>query len=218
MAEFVALEAAYVHALPEGLDTRRGAWTEPLAVALRAVRTTPVRIGDSAAVIGGGPVGQLAIQLLRQAGVSRVVLVEPSPFRRRMATRLGADEVLTPEELTAARAGGDFREVDHVLECSGFVGAVQTALTMVAAGGAIRLVGMSPTPPSFDAVDLVSREVQLLGGFIYVEEFAQAIDLLAADRIDVDTLTTHLTPLTDFAQAFVALRQPEEAMKVLISI
>ena len=218
MAEFVALEAAYVHALPEGLDTRRGAWTEPLAVALRAVRTTPVRIGDSAAVIGGGPVGQLAIQLLRQAGVSRVVLVEPSPFRRRMATRLGADEVLTPEELTAARAGGDFREVDHVLECSGFVGAVQTALTMVAAGGAIRLVGMSPTPPSFDAVDLVSREVQLLGGFIYVEEFAQAIDLLAADRIDVDTLTTHLTALTDFAQAFVALRQPEEAMKVLISI
>ena len=64
----------------------------------------------------------------------------------------------------------------------------------------------------------MSREVQLLGGFIYVEEFAQAIDLLAANRIDVDTLTTHVTPLSDFAQAFVALRQPEEAMKVLISI
>lgn len=218
MAELVALDAAYVHALPEGLDTRRGAWTEPLAVALRAVRTTPVRIGDSAAVIGGGPVGQLVVQLLRLAGVSRVVLVEPSPFRRQMATQLGADEVLTPQELDAARASGAFREVDHVLECSGFVGAVQTALTMVAAGGTIRLVGMSPTPPSFDAVDLVSREVQLLGGFIYVEEFAQAIDLLAAGRIDVDLLTTHLTPLADFAQAFAALRQPEEAMKVLISV
>jgi len=218
MAEYVALDVAYVHALPEGLDTRRGAWTEPLAVALRAVRTTPVRIGDSAAVIGGGPVGQLAIQLLRQAGASRVVLVEPSPFRRRMATRLGADQVLTPEELTAAQAGDDFREVDHVLECSRFVGAVQTALTMVAAGGTIRLVGISPTPPSFDAMDLVSREVQLLGGFIYVEEFAQAIDLLATGRIDVDALSTHETPLADFAQAFTALRQPEEAMKVLISI
>ena len=89
---------------------------------------------------------------------------------------------------------------------------------MVAAGGAIRLVGMSPTPPSFDAVDLVSREVQLLGGFIYVEEFTQAIDLLAADRIDVDALTSHVTPLADFAEAFAALREPEEAMKVLISI
>jgi 2-desacetyl-2-hydroxyethyl bacteriochlorophyllide A dehydrogenase len=218
MAEFVALDTSYVHALPEGLDTRRGAWTEPLAVALRAVRTTPVRIGDSAAVIGGGPVGQLVVQLLRQSGASRVVLVEPSPFRRQMAHQLGADEVLTPDELSTALAEGDFLEVDHVVECSGFVGAVQTALSMVAAGGAIRLVGMSPTPPSFDAIDLVSREVQLLGGYIYVEEFAQAIDLLASGRVNVDLLTTHLTPLADFSGAFAALRQPEEAMKVLIQI
>ena len=79
MAEFVALDAAYVHALPEGLDTRRGAWTEPLAVALRAVRTTPVKICDSAAVIGGGPVGQLAIQLLRQAGCPAWCSSNPRP-------------------------------------------------------------------------------------------------------------------------------------------
>src|SRR4051794_4331860 len=59
----------------------------------------------------------------------------------------------------------------------------------------------------------IPREKTSLGGFIYVEEFAQAIDLLATGRIDVDALTTHETPLADFAQAFTALRQPEEAMK-----
>src|SRR4051794_17345800 len=89
MAEYVAVDTAYLHALPEGMDTRRAAWTEPLAVAVRAVRTSPLRLGDTAAVIGGGPVGQLALQLLRLAGARRVVMVELSSFRRQMAMTLG---------------------------------------------------------------------------------------------------------------------------------
>ena len=216
MAEYVAAHVSYVHALPDGLDTRRAAWTEPLAVAVRAVRTSPLRLGDSAAVIGGGPVGQLVLQLLRRAGARRVIMVEPSAFRRKMALDLGADEALTPDELSARNAADEFDEVDHIIECSGHVTAVQTGLSMVAAGGSIRLVGISPTPPAFDATTLVTREVQLLGGFIYVEEFATAIELLAAGAVDVDILTTGTTTLDAFAEAFEALRQPDQSMKVLI--
>jgi len=216
MAEYVAVDTAYLHALPEGLDTRRAAWTEPLAVAVRAVRTSPLRLGDTAAVIGGGPVGQLAVQLLRRAGGRRVVMVEPSAFRRQTALTLGADEALTPTELADRLASVEFAEIDHVLECSGHPSAVQTGLSMVAAGGSIRLVGISPTPPAFDAMAFVTKEVQLLGRFIYVQEFATAIELLAAGMVDVDTLTTSTTPLENFADAFEALRQPEQSMKVLI--
>jgi 2-desacetyl-2-hydroxyethyl bacteriochlorophyllide A dehydrogenase len=218
MAEYVALHVSYLHALPEALDTRRAAWTEPLAVAVRAVRASPLRIGDSAAVIGGGPVGQLVVQVLRRAGASRVVMVEPSQFRRKMALQLGADEAMTPDELAARRDAGDLQEVEHVMECSGFHGAVQTGLELVAAGGSIRLVGISPKPPAFDALQAVVKEVQILGGFIYVSEFSQAIHLLASGAVDVDVLTTAVTPLENFAAAFEALRQPEEAMKVLIEV
>ncbi|SNR40776.1 L-iditol 2-dehydrogenase/hypothetical protein [Haloechinothrix alba] len=216
MAEYVALHTSYLHELPDSVDTRRGAWTEPLAVALRAVRTSPVRIGDSVAVLGGGPVGQLVLQVLRRAGAARVVVIEPSPFRREVATRLGADETLTPDEATDRMSTGELTEVDHVMECSGHVNAVQTGLDMVAAGGSIRLVGMAPEPPSFDSVRAITKEVRILGGFIYVEEFAQAIDLLAAGAVDVDALTTTVTPLEEFSQAFAALREPETTMKVLI--
>jgi 2-desacetyl-2-hydroxyethyl bacteriochlorophyllide A dehydrogenase len=216
MAEYVALHTSYLHALPETLDTRRAAWTEPLAVAVRAVRTSPLRVGDTAAVIGGGPVGQLVLQVLRQAGARRVLMVEPSAFRREMAQRLGADEVLTPEEVAARLAAGMLPEVDHVMECSGHVAAVQMGLDLVAAGGSIRLVGMATKPPAFDAVQAIFKEVQILGGFIYVSEFPQAIQMLAAQAVDVDSLTTAVVPLDDFADAFTALRQPESTMKVLI--
>ncbi len=218
MADYVALHTSYLHALPDTVSTRQAAWTEPLAVALRAVRTSPVRIGDSVAVIGGGPVGQLVLQVLRAAGAGAVTLVEPSPYRRDIAARLGADGTLTPAELSDRLAAGEFGEVDHVMECSGHVTAVQTALDMVAAGGSIRLVGMATTPPSFDAVQAITKEVRILGGFIYVDEFRQAIDLLAANAVDVDLLTSAVLPLDGFADAFAALREPEQSMKVLLQM
>jgi threonine dehydrogenase-like Zn-dependent dehydrogenase len=78
MAELVALHPAYLNAIPNGLDTRRAAWTEPLAVALRTVRTSPIRVGDTAVVIGGGPIGQLVIQLLARSGAGRITLIQSS--------------------------------------------------------------------------------------------------------------------------------------------
>jgi threonine dehydrogenase-like Zn-dependent dehydrogenase len=217
MAELVALAPQYLHAIPDSLDTKTAAWTEPLAVAVRAVRTSPIRVGDSVAVIGGGPIGQLVLQVVRRAGAGLVTLVEPSPFRRELALRVGADEVITPEELGRRVNDGEWEEVDLVMECSGHPTAVQTAVDMAAAGGTIRLIGMAPSPPSFDSQALLFKELSILGGFIYVEEFPIALDLLAKRAIDTETLTTMVTGMDNFAAAFTALKNPESTMKVLIA-
>jgi 2-desacetyl-2-hydroxyethyl bacteriochlorophyllide A dehydrogenase len=216
MAEYVALHTSYLYPLPDSVSTRRGACVEPLAVAVRAVRTSPLRVGDTAAVIGGGPVGQLIVQMLRRSGASRVLLVEPSPFRREMALGFGADEAITPQEAADRLAADDLPEVDHVMECSGHVLALQTGLDLVAPGGSVRLVGMAPAPVTFDPVQAITKEAQIMTGFIYVEEFPQAIELVASGGVDVDTLVTTLTALEDYADAFTALRAPETTMKVLI--
>jgi 2-desacetyl-2-hydroxyethyl bacteriochlorophyllide A dehydrogenase len=217
MAEYVALHTDYLRALPESMSAQHGAWVEPLAVAVRSVRTSPVRIGDDVAIIGGGPVGQLVLQLLRRAGAKHIVMVEPSAYRRDLAERLGADLTITPEQAGSASAAGDLREAAHVFECSGHPTALNLALSLVAAGGSIRLVGMAPRPITFDPVLAITREVQILTGFIYVDEFERAVELLAAGLVDVDSLTSSVTPMAGFAQAFDSLRQPESSMKVLIS-
>jgi len=217
MAELVALAAPYLHAIPDGLDTKTAAWTEPLAVAVRAVRTSPIRVGDSVAVIGGGPVGQLVLQVVRRAGAGQVTVVEPSPFRRELALKVGADEAITPGELSRRVNEGEWEEVDLVMECSGHPTAVQTAVDMAAAGGTIRLIGMAPSAPSFDSQALLFKELSILGGFIYVEEFPIALDLLAKGAIDTETLTTMVTGINNFDAAFAALKNPESTMKVLIA-
>jgi threonine dehydrogenase-like Zn-dependent dehydrogenase len=217
MAELVAIGTPYLNRIPKGLDTRTAAWTEPLAVAVRAVRQSPIRVGDSVAVIGGGPVGQLVLQVIRRAGAGTVTVVEPSPFRRELARKVGADEAISPEELRQRVDGGQWREVDLVMECSGHPTAVQTAIDIATSGGTIRLIGMSPSPPAFNSQQLLFKELRMLGGFIYVEEFPIALDLLARGAVDTETLTSLVTSLDNYAAAFEALRNPESTMKVLIA-
>lgn len=217
MAELVALKTPYLNRIPEGLDTRTAAWTEPLAVAVRAVRTSGIRVGDSVAVIGGGPIGQLVVQVARRSGAGRITVIEPSPFRRALALVVGADEGITPDELKQRLDAKDWQEVDLVMECSGHPAAVQTSVETAVAGGTIRLIGMAPTPPAFNSQQLLYKELSILGGFIYVEEFPIALDLLARGAIDTKTLTSLVTSMDNFAEAFAALENPESTMKVLIA-
>jgi 2-desacetyl-2-hydroxyethyl bacteriochlorophyllide A dehydrogenase len=216
MAELVALDSSCLHLLPDNVTTRTGAWTEPLAVALRAVRTSSVRVGDRVAVIGGGPIGQLVLQVLRKAGTGELLVVEPFVFRREMALHLAANVGLSPDEVGTALSAKQLNLFDHVFECSGHVNAIEMALQLVAPGGTIRLVGLSPTPPPLDAGLAITKEVQILGGHIYVSEFSTAVSLLEAGAIDVTSLTTAIMPMENIDEAFQALRQPDRTMKVLI--
>ena len=93
-------------------------------------------------------------------------------------------------------AAGEIDPADHVIECSGHVGAVQMAVDLVAPSGNIQLSGMSPTPPSFDAVQVIMKEVLIIAGFIYISEFQQATELLATGAVDVGPLTTGVVPWT----------------------
>ncbi|MEB3371276.1 zinc-dependent alcohol dehydrogenase [Saccharopolyspora mangrovi] len=216
MAEQVVVPAVHLHRLPDTLDSLRGAWTEPLAVAVRAVAHSGLRLGEEVLVIGGGPIGQLVVQLARRAGARKVTLIEPSPMRRGIAHRLGADHVFEPGEHAGAVSGGQLRPVERVFECSGHPTAVQTAIDAIAPGGSIQLVAISPQPVTFDAMSALTKEIQLNSKFIYVEEFDLAIDLLARDLVDVMSLTSSVVELDDYATAFDALNHPDSTVKALL--
>jgi threonine dehydrogenase-like Zn-dependent dehydrogenase len=133
-----------------------------------------------------------------------------------VATTLGADDVHPPADHAAAVADGEVRPTDRVFECSGHPLALQSAIDMIAPGGSVQLVAISPRPVTFDAMSAIAKEIQLNARFIYVGEFAAAIDLLARDQIDVSSLTTTVVGLDDFEAAFAALSKPDATIKALI--
>lgn len=95
-AEQVLVEAALTFPVPNGLAVDMAAMTEPMAVALHAVRRSEIKKSDTAIVIGCGPVGLAVICQLKARGVGTVVASDFSPARRALATHCGADVVVDP--------------------------------------------------------------------------------------------------------------------------
>jgi threonine dehydrogenase-like Zn-dependent dehydrogenase len=95
-AEQVVLQEAFTFAVPDGLDADTAAFTEPLAVALHAVRRGSVSKKQPAYVIGCGPIGLSVILMLKAVGVRKVIASDFSPRRRELALACGADVVVDP--------------------------------------------------------------------------------------------------------------------------
>jgi len=97
-AEQVVLQEAFTFPVPENVSAEQAAFTEPMAVALHAVRRGSVGRGQTAIVVGCGPIGLAVILMLKATGVKQVIASDFSPARRTLAERCGADIVVDPRE------------------------------------------------------------------------------------------------------------------------
>src|SRR5580692_10488672 len=126
-AEYVAVPRRILYRLPDALSYEQAAMIEAVSVALHAVNLTPVRLGDTAVVVGSGMIGVLAIQALRAPGCARVIAVDPSEERLALARPLGATERFTAPAQ---------RNADLAIECVGNKDSVRAAISAVRKGGA----------------------------------------------------------------------------------
>ena len=97
-AEQMLLSAPLLVPVPSGVDARHAAFTEPLAVALHAVNRSALKPGETAIVLGCGPIGLAIVAALRLRGIEHVVAVNRSSFRRRLAAKMGAHVTVDPRE------------------------------------------------------------------------------------------------------------------------
>jgi L-gulonate 5-dehydrogenase len=216
-AELVRVPERCCWPLPEAVDDEVALLAEPLAVVVRAVARGGARSGETAAVVGAGTLGLLALQVLRARGL-RVLVVSRSPRRFGLARQLGAalthavgDAPLSDTARTFSGREG----VDLVVETAGTADAVHHALALVRPGGRVVLTGLphEPTPVAFFSV--VRREITIVGSMIYQDEFGEAVRLLEAGAVQVRPLLTHRFALDAIGAAFAAHRDPD-SIKVAV--
>jgi 2-desacetyl-2-hydroxyethyl bacteriochlorophyllide A dehydrogenase len=217
-AELVRVPADRCRRAPAASTPRDLLLTEPLAVVVRAVnRAMPVP-GETAAVLGVGTLGLLALQVLGVRG-ARVLAVGRTSRRLDIARALGAAATHALADGDPGRAAEAFssREgVDLVIETAGTPEAVGQALELVRPGGRIVLTGLPHEPSTVSFFGIVRREVTLIGSMIYQEEFGEAMELLATGRVRGEPLVTHRFDLDRIDAAFVAHRDPG-SIKVAIA-
>jgi (R,R)-butanediol dehydrogenase/meso-butanediol dehydrogenase/diacetyl reductase len=220
-AESVVVPEYTVLKLPEGVTYEMGTFSEPLAVAVRAVKRSRMRMGDTAAVIGTGPIGLLVLQAAKAAGASKVFAVEPIRSRRELAKQLGADEVFDP---TQGDVGKEIAERTEGLrariafECVGSQSAFDTAIRVTGRRAMIVMVGMALKPIEVPFFKLWGHEKEITTCTGYVDEYSAALALLADRRVRVEPLITEKIQLEDFIEKGLRemIRNPQRYIKILV--
>jgi len=218
-AEYIKVVSAQLVEVPDAVSDEQAALVEPVSVAMHTVRRSSFRPGDTAPVIGGGPIGNLVAQMLRAAGARVVVLSEVKPFRAALAEHLGFATVNPAEEnlLEGLRRWVGEPFADHVFEVTGVSAAYSDAVEACKVHGEIVFVGLPKNPPEVDIQRVVFKEIQTSSSRVYaLKDFRAAIALLERHAVDLVPLITDQLPLKDAERAFQKMRGTDTSLKVLL--
>ena len=219
-AEFVSVPARICYKLPDGLPFEHAAMIEAVSVAVHAANRTPMKLGDTAVVVGSGMIGLLAVQAAKLAGAGTVIAVDLDAGRLATARELGADVTLKADEVDVPAevrklTGG--RGADAAVEVVGATATVRTAVESVRKGGAVTLVGNLAPTIDFPLQSVVTRELAVSGTCASAGEYPACIALLESGAIRVEPLITAKATLEEAPGWFDRLHAGEAgAMKVIV--
>ena len=217
--ERMLLTAMMLLEVPNGLDPRHAAMTEPMAVGIHAVNKSRITKGEGAIVLGCGPVGLACIAGLKVQGIEKIVAADFSPARRALAVTMGATEAVDPNSETAwdawSRLGGG---PAVIFEAIGVPGIINEILRVAPGQSRVVVVGVCMEQDTFVPYFGIGKElnIQFCLGYDPME-FAGTLRSIAEGEIDVAPLITAEVGLDQVGWAFDALGNPEEHCKILVA-
>ena len=218
-SERMVLSAPLCLKVPEGLDPRHAALTEPMAVGLHAVAKSGIKPGETALVMGCGPVGLAVIAALRLEGIEPIVAADFSPARRKLAQHMGAHVTVDPREqpaIEASQQAGGLKPL-VIYEAVGVPGMLDQAMKDAPRNGRILVVGVCMETDAVQPAIGINKELTVQFALGYTpEEFSRTLESIADGRIDVAPLITGEVGIAGVPQAFRDLANPDAHAKILV--
>jgi L-iditol 2-dehydrogenase len=206
MSEYVAWHMSQVYKIPDSVDLLHASLTEPMSIALNAVKTAQVKFGSHVAIFGAGGIGLMAVQLAKIAGAAKVTIIEVVKEKRDLALTMGADYGIDPINEDVASLGMTFTDhygYDSIIESSGASSAAQSALDIIGKDGHIVYFSMY-NPDYYLQVNLFQKlylnQAHLHGMYTSADIFPQTINMI--ERMNFEPIIQKVYDLTDYKQAF----------------
>ena len=220
-AKYVIARKESVHSLPEQVDYRSAAMTEPLACTYHAVEKANVREGDFVVIIGPGPIGLLNAQVAKSRG-AKVMIIGLTKDRIRLdkAIELGIDYAVDSQQEDVKELVDQLTNgygADIVFECTGAVPAANQGLDLLRKKGTYVQVGIfSESLISFDMEKIIQKEIHLIGTRSQKpSDWEPSLALINEGKVKTKDLVTHEFALTQWDLAYQAIKSGE-AIKVLL--
>lgn len=222
LTPYVVHPANYTFKLPDNVSFAEGAMVEPFAVGMQAAAKAKIAPGDTAVVIGAGPIGTMVAIAALAGGCARAVVADLAQPKLDIA---GGYQGVVPINVRDKNLAAEVKRLtdgwgaDVVFECSGSSKAWETLLDLPRPGGAVVVVGLPVAPIAFDVATASTREVRIETVFRYAHQYERAIALMGSGRVDLKPLISATFPFEDSINAFdraVEARPADVKLQILL--
>lgn len=218
-AQLVAAPATNTYPIPDSLSLEHAALAEPLACAIRAVKLAGATATDRVLVTGLGPIGLLAMQVLKSSGTRTIFATDTDPDRRAIGEHFGVhvfDPIATkvPDAVRDATGG---EGADVAIDAVGATATRRECIDAVTWGGKVIFTGLHDEESNIQANYIIRSEVAIQGSFAYnTLDFEDALHWLADGRLEIEPWLVR-APLAEGGANFERLlSKPGPVAKILL--
>jgi len=222
-AEYIVMPERHLFHLPDNVSFDAGAFVEPAATSLYAVKCAGVQIGDIVLVHGSGPLGLLAAKLAKLSGAARVFISGRKNAKLKLALNFGADVAINTTCESVAEVIADHTangKVDRIIETSGATDLLLQSISMVRSGGSISAVAFyDRTIDGLDIDKLVFGNISLRGASGSTGMYQPVIVLMASGALNPEPLISGRYKFTDIQRGFADMKDKNDIrIKWLIDV
>jgi len=194
LAEYVLSPERQIYPVRNDLNPLHLAFIEPLACSIRGVDIANLKGGERVAILGGGVIGLLVVQLAKLAGASEIVLITRQKFRRDVALKIGATRVIDPN---SEDVNTSVKNMDVTFECAGAVETFKQSQNITRRGGSVIVLGLTASDATLEInpFNVVVNELRIQGSFLNPLTQGRAAELVESGKLNLDILISKVVDL-----------------------
>ena len=203
-SEYCVVPESQVYKIPDTTTFEMAAMTEPVACCVHGIDMCDISCGDTVAVIGGGMIGLIMLQLAKVSGAGKLILIEPVEEKREMAKKLGADICIDPvnEDVKAVLAKNSIHRISTVIECVGKIATIEQAIEIAGKKSTVMMFGLTAPDESLSIkpFDVFKKEIVLKASYINPYTQRRALELIDNGKIDISSMISAVEPLEKLSE------------------
>ncbi len=214
-AKYSKVPARQLHKISQSVPAEVAVFAEPLACVVNGTQKVRIQPGETAVVLGAGPIGLLFAQMFKASG-AKVIVSEPSEFRRKYVELSGADVVVDPskEDLKEVVLRETGLGADVVVDAVGRL--LGTAIDLARKGGKVLLFGVdAAAQQTIQQCNITFKSLEVYGTWLANATFPPAVKILESGVLKLEELVTHKMPLTDIHKG-IELLSKGEAVEIVV--
>lgn len=198
-AEYCVVPQSQVYKIADSTSYEAAAMTEPTACCVHGIDMCNISCGDTVAIIGGGMIGMIMLQLAKLSGAGKLIMIEPVAEKREIAKKLGADLCIDPigNDVKKVLCENGIKRISAVIECVGKTSTIEQAIAIAGEKSVVMMFGLTAPDDTINIkpFEIFKKEIELKSSFINPYTQKRALELIDNGKIDVSSIVYSCEPL-----------------------